>query len=200
MRNAIFFAAAFIIATATSTSAQAVEVKFRNDGPLGPRIFVQDEFVPGSGDLKKFLDVAAKYPKVKVVSLSSPGGDIGTAFGFGQAVRMRHVITLVEGNNTCASACSLIWLSSDHATIQRNGLIGFHATSENGQPSPEGDFEVEAYLRDRLHLGYDQRKYILGTPHQLIRFLSRDDADYPLTLTRTNPPALNLVDPLSAQG
>jgi hypothetical protein len=172
MRNAILIATAFIIATATLTSAQAVNLSLE-DG--GTKLVVSGEIV--RGDLKRFRAVASVMPDGSVVGLQSKGGLVLTAIEIGRIVQKRGFWTLVGRKASCESACTIIWFSGRHALIQRNSRLGLHAPAikVHGKFHLKGYNVWASYLR-KLGLSPEQILYALGTPQPLTRFATEEHA------------------------
>jgi hypothetical protein len=80
-----------------------------------------------SGDDEKFRTIALANPRA-VVELDSDGGSLRTALEIGRIIRLGEFDTVVGNDQSCASACALIWLAGAHRTMVVGGRIGFHAS------------------------------------------------------------------------
>jgi hypothetical protein len=110
-----------------------------------------------------------------IVLLSSNGGDVVTAIRIGEMVRARRFPTFVT--DTCASACTLIWLAGSQRYMSRHAGIGFHQASnrDTGEVSGVGNALVGSYLT-RLGLSYDAVLYATSAPPDDIKWLTPADA------------------------
>src|SRR5262245_46447079 len=74
-----------------------------------------------------------------LVLLNSNGGDVVAAIRVGEMVRARGFTTFVT--DTCASACTLIWLAGSQRYMSRHAQIGFHQASKpnTGEVSGAGN-------------------------------------------------------------
>jgi membrane-bound ClpP family serine protease len=110
-----------------------------------------------------------------VVLLSSNGGDVVTAIRIGEMIRARRFSTFVT--DTCASACTLIWLAGSQRYMSRHARIGFHQASngDTGEVSGAGNALVGSYLT-RLGLSYDAVLYATSAPPDDIKWMTPVDA------------------------
>jgi ATP-dependent protease ClpP protease subunit len=84
---------------------------------LGPITFASaDEF-------RRLLD---DYPQIQTIDLSSPGGNVLSAFAIVDDVKRRRLNTNVLSR--CSSACTLILLAGPERTAPADARIGFHAS------------------------------------------------------------------------
>jgi hypothetical protein len=110
-----------------------------------------------------------------VVLLKSNGGDVVTAIRIGEMVRARRFPTFVT--DTCASACTLIWLAGSQRYMSSYAGIGFHQASnrDTGEVSGAGNALVGSYLT-RLGLSYDAVLYATSAPPDDIKWMTPADA------------------------
>lgn len=79
------------------------------------------------GDEEKFRQLSIRFPDA-VVGLDSDGGQLVPALEIGRLIRLRGYQTAVLGNDTCASACALIWMGGSKRTLGSQANLGFHAS------------------------------------------------------------------------
>jgi len=87
----------------------------------------------GSGLSKRFDQVLAKNPGVRVVQLNSIGGWVKEGHGLGKSIRANALITVVDRG--CFSACTLAFLGGKERWITDRGRLGFHAPHRDGLTS-----------------------------------------------------------------
>jgi len=133
-----------ILLTLISTSAFGADIVFFRGSPekqtghsglvpdsWRPRIVLSGEIRPG--DDKRFAavlkqaDVQSKeWATDRTLRLSSYGGDVATAMSIGRLVRKAQLTTIVQNNDTCASACVLILAGGVWRIAWGNARIGLH--------------------------------------------------------------------------
>jgi hypothetical protein len=79
---------------------------------------------------KQFKDLIGKHPEVNQVSLLSSGGSIDAAVEISSLIKERNLSTVAAGE--CASACTLIFLSSKVRAFDVDASLGFHSPSGGG--------------------------------------------------------------------
>jgi hypothetical protein len=107
-----------------------------------------------NGDDLAFHNLANTLASAVVIT-TGPGGRVGAALNIGNETRARGWTTLVPAGESCASACSMIWLAGVRRMLGHDAQIGFHAMSmvQDGrlQETHTGDEVLRRWLTD---LGY----------------------------------------------
>jgi len=67
----------------------------------------------------------AQHATLRSLTLASDGGHIFAARGIAELVRRYHLRTYVE--ETCASACILIFIAADQRELAQGARLGFHS-------------------------------------------------------------------------
>jgi len=94
--------------------------------------------------LGTFLDSLPKR-KNRAIYLASPGGNLLEGMALGKFFQERHIKTIVEGGQVCASACALAFLGGTDNDGQpwrsssTNSLLGFHAFRSSGTENISSD-------------------------------------------------------------
>lgn len=129
--------------------------------------------------------------------LKSNGGDLVTAIRIGEMVRARGFPTFVT--DTCASACTLIWLAGSQRYMSSHAGIGFHQASrrDTGEVSGTGNALVGSYLT-RLGLSYNAVLYATSAPPDDIKWMTPADARYVGIDVRVLDPAERTEHPATA--
>ena len=121
-----------------------------------------------SGEIKiEDADIFQNYlakMKIKKVILSSGGGNLISALSIGSLINSNDIETVVEENNTCASACALIWVAGVKRIVGKNSKIGFHAAYNKTENKLEISSSANALIGVYL--------YKLGLPQQTIIFMT----------------------------
>jgi hypothetical protein len=133
-----------MLLTLTSVSAFSADIVFFRGSPeklLGyvgmipdtwrPRIVLAGDIVPGDDKrfsvvLKQARDQSKDWETDGTLRLDSEGGDVATAMSIGRLVRKAQLTTIVQENNTCASACVLILAGGVWRIAWGDGRIGLH--------------------------------------------------------------------------
>jgi len=147
---------AAIITLAAATSAQAVErgVPQRPTRSIGVidicnRADICINGIIGEGAAARFERLTRNYPPGTIVWLSGPGGRVGEMLDIGDLIQRRGFTTAVSQlTRYCASACALLFLSGNHAIIERDSLLIFHEGKHDD--GSELSSEEYAYLVDRM--------------------------------------------------
>lgn len=157
--------AALALATSLmfSINASAAEISFVIPEKEGEQTFILIQGEIKSGDDEKFRKIAAQYSEATVL-LDSEGGAIGPAMDIGRTIRLRGYMTAVTSNQSCASACALIWIAGSQRVIIDGGQVGFHASyfDENGTKleTGVGNALVGHYLSQ---LGFGEKTVVFAT-------------------------------------
>ncbi len=89
------------------------------------------------GVRRAFNELLKKQNQIQKVVLESPGGSVYEARGVARLLVAHRITTHIE--NTCASACTLVYLAGDKRTMSHSGRLGFHKYDfnfVNKQPHP----------------------------------------------------------------
>jgi hypothetical protein len=176
IRSRLTAGLAAVLATA-SLAAEAAQIRYQpNTGDNLADIFISGKFV--EGDAARFDTIVKSMPeKAATVFLSGPGGLLMEGLMIGQSIRAHQFPTGILG--TCASTCSLVWLSGTYRTMGNNGRIGFHAAyigaAAEGHESGIANAMIGAYLT-RLGLSYDAVAFVTAAPPNGITWLTAANA------------------------
>jgi hypothetical protein len=162
-------AAAMLASTVLPGYAAQIEVS----GPPDARVIAIVGTIE-TADTETFQE-KTRALREAVVLLKSNGGDVVAAIRIGEMVRVRRFPTFVT--DTCASACTLIWLAGSQRYMSSHAGIGFHQASnrDTGEVSGAGNALVGSYLT-RLGLGYDAVLYATSAPPGNILWMTPADA------------------------
>jgi hypothetical protein len=110
-------------------SAQAADIWVEARRWGGSFIFIAGDI--NFGDEQKF---AALHPPQPVyVRPSGPGGKVMPALAIADTIWERGYKTeLMNNDDECASACTIIWLSGRQVIVQNSAILGFHSCASNG--------------------------------------------------------------------
>lgn len=167
-----------------ATSASAADFSITSFSGATPIIAVTGILL--DGDDVKFAAFANSLSN-GVVELSSPGGKVLPALNIGEIINRKGFITYVPANNTCASACSLIWVAGKPRMASPKARIGFHAvfTDVGGVPTEKGQGNaiVGAYL-SKLGFSYEAISFATAASPNEMKWLTAIDANhYGITYT-----------------
>jgi hypothetical protein len=130
-----------------------------------------------AGDATQFAEalarIKARFPeKIETSSdvwlfLASSGGSIAAAVPFAERVRSEGVTTIVGSEDTCASACALIFAAGTSRIASETAQIAVHSvgTYDKADATSEGVEDLGA-LAVTTRLARIMRSY--GTPEQII--------------------------------
>jgi hypothetical protein len=113
------------------------------------------------------------------VSLAGPGGAAIAGIEIADLVRRSGVKTWVPDNQTCESACALIWIAGTGGRIAgKNAHIGFHGayTAATGQQIPIA-MAVTGALLGYLGLGLDAVIWLTSAESLNMHWLTPEIAD-----------------------
>lgn len=132
-----------------------------------------------SGDYEIFVAKVANL-STAIVLLSSGGGNLQAGLKIGQYVRDHGFITEVPKFQSCASACSFIWLAGKERIVSDGARVGFHAVYFNDGVktiSSSGNALVGAYM-SRLGFNDLAIQFATEAAPSDIRWLLPEDASY----------------------
>jgi hypothetical protein len=113
---------------------------------IGDAVLVDGPIIPAALGL---LESLLRSHKVRYLYLRSFGGYVSSAVHIGELVRKRGIVTVVEANQSCYSACAFIFLSGVRriadAAVNDYPRIAFHAPFII---SPDGDIPVARGSKD----------------------------------------------------
>lgn len=103
--------------------------------------YPEDDVVVLSGSIdldspENFRKALAAAGEVKTVVLSSPGGLVVSALDIAATVKRRNILTFIEEQQNCASACSIIFFAGQQRVAL--GKLGVHQMSAPGGGSIAG--------------------------------------------------------------
>jgi membrane-bound ClpP family serine protease len=117
-----------------------------------------------------------------LVVLDGPGGILGEAFLIAEEVRRRGLSTLVAPNQSCASACAIVFLSGRTKYMGKGAAVGLHSASfVDGTADPEATEIMAAYLSQ------------LGVPDSTLRRMARTAPSDIRWLTQGEQKAVGVV-------
>lgn len=158
--------AALTAARATAADFDIVELRTGGKGLL-----ISGPIRPGD---QAAFHAAANTLQGDVVVTTGPGGSVLAALNIGSEIRSRGWSTLVPADETCASACSMIWLAGVRRMMAEGSRIGFHAMSiqKNGTitETHQPDVDLRRWLTN-LGYSYDTTATIVNTPAVFVRWL-----------------------------
>jgi len=174
------FLAALLVGMALPSCACAADISVQ-----GNKIILAGTIE--AGDFEKFYAKAQPYDQAMTVHLHSAGGFILPAMKIGSMIRQKGWTTSVE--RVCHSACAFIWLSGVKRLKTENAHIGVHSPFDlkTGKPNEASSTVMTFYLGN---LGYGEQltKFILATPPDKMRFLTRQDtARFGIEVTVVEP-------------
>jgi len=105
----------------------------------GREVKLAGRFVEGLAD--NFRGLLAIDPRIEVVHLDSPGGDVAEAERLHDVIREHHLVTYVP--NRCLSSCLIVFIGGRDRWIDSHARFGFHG------PRPGGSSDAD-YFGARL--------------------------------------------------
>lgn len=149
-----------------------------------PRIVFIGNIIPG--DDKKFLDVlkqaedqSAEWKTDRTLRLNSNGGDVATAMSIGRLVRKAQLTTIVQENDTCASACVLILAGGIWRIAWGENQIGLHRpyfyNAKEATQNGYGDFQsaYDAVLEEHRKY-FSEMRIGSGLLERMVKISSSD--------------------------
>ncbi len=123
----------------------AGELTTRN---IGDAVLLDGSIVP---EALRILESLLRIGKVRYLYLRSSGGYVSAAVHIGELVRARSIVTVVEPDQICYSACAFVFLSGVRriagSAVDDNPKIGFHAPHII---SSDGDIPVDRRSKDGI--------------------------------------------------
>ncbi|MGJ4998411.1 RDD family protein [Bradyrhizobium sp. HKCCYLS3077] len=119
------------------------------DQRLGPhrfQVLAYGEMLEFSGGIKfgvarELAELLDAMPDVKTVRLNSQGGRIREAQRMSDLIKARGLSTLVE--QTCLSACTIVFLGGTDRAVMWNARLGFHQPSYRGLSAADRRAAIE---------------------------------------------------------
>jgi hypothetical protein len=164
----LFISAAILFSIATSSSVSASEVlRFRIgtacDGvadACGPRIFAEGPIDENAATrfASFFALNSSSLPHKKQISLHSPGGNVLAAIQLGTLIRRLGLDTELVDGQTCASACSLVFMGGVERSFWTGSRLGVHQFSSGGLIDEGGAQQLSTAISTyAANLGIDRR-------------------------------------------
>ena len=175
MRGLVLGFVAVILSLAAIQAAQA-RVHILNDGADGEPAKILIDSAIRKGDYAAFQRAVARINEINTtrindvpfitVALHSPGGDVVEAVAIGRAIHRQFMMTLVQPNQQCVSACVFILMAGAVHTPSDSARIGVHRpllvswrNMTRNQAYEKYD-DLMAYLREYFQtLGVDTKAY-----------------------------------------
>jgi len=127
------------------------------DGSLG---------INAASNVRRMLD---QNPSVRTIVMEGPGGRIGPAYEIFQLIRSRRLNTRVE--QTCDSACTIMFLGGVQRSLGPYGRLGFHQAGFPGM-SPadliDANRQMERFLTFQARVSSDFARRVIQTPNDTI--------------------------------
>jgi hypothetical protein len=132
------------------------------------------------GAYRQFRSAISRGEPALVV-LDSPGGVLGEALLIGDEVRRRGLNTLVGPNDSCASACAVVFLSGRTKFMGKGASVGLHsAFNLDGKVDKQATQIMASYLSG------------VGVPKSLLRRMAATGPTQMRWLTRAEQKALRI--------
>jgi hypothetical protein len=126
--------------------------------------------------------------QIKVVYLSSPGGEFVTSLKIARLVRAWKLETVVGYYAQCASGCAIVWFAGDPRRIMQGGRIGLHAASTKTEGrrtrSDRGTAVMVKFLR------------LLGAPEAVLQLVEATAPESMHWINRVEAGAMGLSTPV----
>jgi hypothetical protein len=127
--------------------------------------------VIGPGAFLRFkAELDRRNPDVVVVD--GPGGRVFEAVLIGTEIRRRGLSTVVPKNRSCASACTIVFLSGRTRSLQSGASLGLHAAADGGHAAdPAGTKFMYGYL-SRVGVSKDLAREMAAVPPNRVKWLN----------------------------
>ena len=93
-----------------------------------------------------FQSILADSPRVRVVRLESPGGQLAPAIEIAAIIQERNLDTYV--GRLCASACTVAFLGGHHRWLGSGARLGFHQAHGPGIPADQANALLSKAYQD----------------------------------------------------
>jgi len=137
-------------------------------------IFIAGEIKEGD-DIKFKQLLESRKVVGGVVFLSGPGGNVATGINIGREIKARKLVTVVNGDQVCASICGAIWLAGRDRFAHEDARIGFHSAfleKDGGAAvSGGGNAVIGGYYKE-LGLSDTAIYYLTNTPPEQMMWLN----------------------------
>ena len=177
-----------LLAMLTATPAWAQNIYTSQIGNR-PAVVVSGDITANADEVFK---AAAGQLQAPLVFLSSAGGNVAAALEIGRFIRMRALETVVAEQQSCFSACALIWLGGAQRFMGQNARIGFHAAYRvrNGrtEESGVGNAMIGSYLAN------------LGLPERVVMYVTLPGPDETQLLSMADARRIGLAASLLPAG
>ncbi len=128
--------------------------------------------VIGPGAFARFkAELDRKHPDV--IAVDGPGGRVLEAVLIGTEIRRRGLSTVVLSERSCASACTIIFLSGRTKTLGAGASLGMHAAANGGRTADaQGTTLMYSYLQ-RVGMSTAMASQMASVPPDQIRWLTQ---------------------------
>lgn len=193
----------------TPPAVEAAEISFV-PADMENRLFPGVAFVRITGEIQpddgqRFEEIAQKitgdHPKVVIVTLSGPGGNLVAGLRIGTVIHDRGWQTSVDADSTCDSACGYIWIAGVTRSASKTSHIGFHAAynAATQQETGVGNAVLGSYLT-KMGLSYGAIAYLTTSgPAQMTYLSAEAAANYGIAIQGELPLEASIAPPQSAR-
>jgi hypothetical protein len=115
-------------------------------------------------------ELARRRPDV--VAVDGPGGRVFEAMLIGTEIRRRGLSTIVRSNRSCASACTIVFLSGRTKALGVGAALGLHAAAYGRTADAEGTALMYDYLK-RVGMPAGMASRMAAVPPDQIRWLTQ---------------------------
>ena len=108
----------------------------------------------------------------QVVIVDGPGGRVFEAVLIGTEIKRRGLATVVPRNRSCASACTIVFLSGRTRSLQSGASLGLHAAADGGTTAdPAGTQLMYGYL-SRVGVSKQMAREMAAVPPDQVKWLT----------------------------
>ncbi|MBZ0218084.1 MAG: hypothetical protein K8F25_16125 [Fimbriimonadaceae bacterium] len=127
---------------------------------------------------QRFLSFLKSNPSIIGLRLNSPGGVVVSAIAMAEEISKRRLSTFIAGNQTCASACAILFFAGHDRLVQ--GRLGVHQMDDGGRSDASTLQFVLAKQLDafqRFGVPWTVTQYMLTTPSREMHWISDSDIE-----------------------
>ena len=132
-------------------------------------------------------ELARRRPAV--VAVDGPGGRVFEAMLIGTEIDRRGLSTIVRSNHSCASACTIIFLSGRTKALGAGASLGMHAAAYGRTADAQGTALMYDYLK-RVGMPAGMASRMAAVPPDQIRWLTqREQTALGIDVSRETAPS-----------